>query len=126
MGGFQAVSDAFCHMTNDEHRVAALSQLRQLEVASLAEAATLAVLVFVAVPLKHVGGWDLGVRILGPLHGFAFVAFLWNVWQTGAFAQWRSIELARLVVFAFIPLGGFMNWPWLARRTIRIREIVGK
>ena len=84
------------------------------------EAVTLAVLVFVAVPLKHLGGWDLGVRLVGPLHGFAFAAYWWNVWQTAALARWRGHEFARLVVCAFIPLGGFLNWPWLVRQTNRI------
>jgi integral membrane protein len=68
------------------------------------------VLVFVAVPLKHLGGWDVGVRIVGPVHGFAFVAYLWNVWQTGTVAHWRNADLARLIVSAFVPLGGFLNW----------------
>jgi len=110
-----------------ERRIAALSQFRQLEVAALAEATTLAVLVLVAVPLKHFGGWDLGVRMIGPLHGFAFIAFLWNVWQTGTFVRWRGSELARLVLAAFVPLGGFLNWRWLVRRTrLRVRAIVSE
>jgi integral membrane protein len=109
------------HVTHADRRIAALSQLRQLEVASLAEATTLAVLVFVAVPLKHLGGWDLGVRIVGPVHGFAFVAYMWNVWQSGGMvAHWRHAELVRLILAALVPLGGFLNWPWLVRR-IRIR-----
>ena len=108
-------------------RIAALNQFRQLEMAALAEATTLALLVLVAVPLKHFGEWDLGVRIIGPLHGFAFVAFLWNVWQTGTFVRWRGIELTRLVVSAFIPLGGFLNWRWLVRRTrSRARAIMSE
>ena len=104
-------------MTPEERHSAARSQLRQLEISSLAEAVTLAVLVFVAVPLKHLAGWDGAVHIVGPLHGLAFCAFLWNVWQTGASGRWRRIELARLIVAAFIPLGGFLNWPWLVRQT---------
>jgi integral membrane protein len=100
-----------------EWRLRELEQLRQLELASLAEAATLAALVLVAVPLKHLGGWNLGVQVLGPIHGFAFVAYLWNVWQSGAGGRWRRAELVRLVICAFVPLGGFVNWPWLVRRT---------
>jgi integral membrane protein len=109
---------------NDARLAAELAQLRQLELASLAEAATLAVLVFVAVPLKHLGGWDVGVRVLGPLHGFAFVAYLWNVWQVGVRIPWRGADLARLVVAACVPLGGFVNWPWLVRKTrARVRAL---
>ena len=55
-------------MTPDERRFAALRMLRHLEIAAFAEAITRAVLVLVAVPLKHLGGWDLGVRSIGPLH----------------------------------------------------------
>ncbi len=104
-------------MTHEDWRICELEQLRQLELASVAEASTLAVLVLGAVPLKHLGGWDLGVQIFGPIHGVAFLAYLWNVWQIGAGGGWRRAELARLVVCAFVPLGGFLNWPWLVRRT---------
>ena len=114
-------------MTTDERRVAALLQLRQLELASLAEATTLAVLVFVAVPLKHLAGLDLGVRVLGPLHGFAFVAYLWNVWQASLGGRWRRAELVRLVACAIVPLGGFLNWPWLIQKTrARVRALAAE
>lgn len=126
MGNVQALGKVR-RVTREERRVAALTQLRHLKISSLAEAATLAVLVLVAVPLKHFGAWDLGVRIMGPIHGFAFVAYVWNVWQTGTFAAWRNGDLARLVVSAFIPLGGFLNWPWLVRQTaIRTRAIASE
>ena len=104
-------------MTRDARWHSELLQLRQLELASLAEAVTLAVLVLVAVPLKHLGGWDAGVRVVGPVHGFAFAVYLWNVWQTAAGGRWRRWDIARLVVCACVPLGGFLNWPWLVRKT---------
>jgi integral membrane protein len=114
-------------VTNDERWAAALAQLRQLELASLAEAATLSILVLVAVPLKHLGGWDLGVRVLGPLHGFAFVAYVWNVWQVGAGQRWSGVDLVRLLVVACVPLGGFLNWPWLVRKTrARVRMLAAE
>jgi integral membrane protein len=114
-------------VTADERRNAELTGLRQLELASLAEAATLAVLVLVAVPLKHLGGWDLGVRVIGPLHGFAFASYLWNVWQTAAGGRWRAAEVVRLVVCALVPLGGFLNWPWLVRKTrSRVRALAAE
>lgn len=109
-------------MSSDTQGSGTLARLRHLELASLAEASTLALLVFVAVPLKHFGGAALGVHLMGPVHGLAFAAFLWNVWQTGDVLRWRWAEVARLVLAAVIPLGGFLNWPWLARRTSRARH----
>jgi len=43
-----------------------LAQLRRLGVASMVEGATLAALVGVAVPLKHLAAWPLAVTVMGP------------------------------------------------------------
>lgn len=96
-------------------------QLRKLELASLLEAATLVTLVLIAVPLKHIGGWPLAVRVMGPVHGIAFLFYLWTVVQTVAGGNWRPGEVARLVFVAFIPFMGFFNIAWLRRR----RGVVG-
>ena len=50
--------------------------LRQL---ALVEGLTLLVLILVAVPLKYAAHWPLGVRIVGPLHGLAFLAYSWGL-----------------------------------------------
>ena len=98
-----------------------LAQLRRLEIASFAEATTLLLLVAVAVPRKHLGGWDIGVRVMGPVHGLVFVAYLWTVVQTIAGAGWRPVEMARLFVVAFVPFGGFFNLPFLAGKAAALR-----
>lgn len=54
--------------------------LRALRGASLAEGATLLVLLLVAVPLKRMADLPLAVSIAGPLHGAAFLVY-------GALAQ---------------------------------------
>lgn len=91
-------------------------QLKRLEILSMAEATTLVLLVCVAVPLKHVFGWPLGSRVLGPVHGIAFLAYAWTALQTVAAGGWRRHDTARLFVVAFLPFGGFFNLPWLRRR----------
>jgi integral membrane protein len=91
-------------------------QLRRLEVASLVEAATLVLLVVVAVPLKHAAGWPLGVRLMGPVHGLAFLAYLYAVVETVAGGGWTVREIARLVVVAFVPFGALANLELLRRK----------
>jgi integral membrane protein len=103
-------------MTIDEPGAIELAQLRRLELASVAEASTLVLLLLVAVPLKHLGGWDLGVRLMGPVHGLAFLAYIWTVLQTIAGSDWSRAEIARLFLAAFVPFGGFLNLPLLSRR----------
>jgi integral membrane protein len=109
-------------MNVDDPDAIELAQLRRLEVASVAEAATLVMLVLVAVPLKHLGGWDLGVRLMGPIHGIAFLAYAWTALQTIAGSHWSRAEVARLLLAAFVPFGGFLNLALLSRRAAGLRR----
>jgi integral membrane protein len=91
-------------------------QLKQLEILSLIEATTLVMLVCVAVPLKHLFDWPLGSRILGPVHGIAFIAYTWTALQTVAGGDWRGADIARLFIVALFPFAGYLNIPWLRRK----------
>jgi integral membrane protein len=85
--------------------------------AAMAEAVTLLALVFVAVPLKHVAGFDLATRIIGPVHGLTFLMFSWFIvraWSEGVI-DWKAAM--RLFIGAMIPFGGFINERWLRRNT---------
>jgi integral membrane protein len=93
-----------------------LAQLRQLEITSVLEAVTLVVLVGIAVPLKHVGHYDLAVRIMGPVHGLTFLAYVWTVLQTVAGGGWSAGAAARLFLTAFIPFAGFTTPRFLRAR----------
>jgi integral membrane protein len=93
-----------------------LNPARSLTVASLAESATLAVLVLVAVPLKHLVGADGVVRIMGPLHGMTFLVYLWTLMGTAGAGGWRAVEVIRMILVACVPLAGFINQAWLARK----------
>jgi integral membrane protein len=110
-------------MTADRAVDIELSQLRRLEIASFAEATTLLLLLGVAVPLKHLGGWDMGVRVMGPVHGLAFVAYIWTVVQTVAGGGWSRGETARLLLVALVPFGGFFNLPLLFRKASQLRAM---
>lgn len=108
-------------MLAEEERPIELTQLRRLEFASLAEATTLVLLVCVAVPLKHIAGYPIGVRIMGPVHGLAFLAYTWMAVQTVAGGDWTPTEKVRLFVGAFVPFGGFFNLPFLARKVAQLQ-----
>lgn len=88
-------------------------RLKPLRVCSMLEATTLVVLVFVAVPLKHLGHLPVVVTVMGPLHGLAFLAYVWAVFDTSASMRWRTHEIARLVLAAFLPFAGFSTGRYL-------------
>ena len=96
------------------------AQLRRLEAASCVEATTLVLLVGVAVPLKHLARVPVAVTIMGPVHGFAFTAYLWTVLQTVAGGGWRRPEWLRLVAAAFVPFAGYANLPLIRRKAAAV------
>ena len=106
--------------TADERRRLEMGQLRRLKIVSMLEATTLLLLVGVAVPLKHVAGWRMGVTMMGPVHGLAFLAYVWTAIQTVAGGGWSSRDIARLLVVAFIPFGGYANLAFLKRKAAQL------
>ena len=71
--------------------------LTRLRWASLAEGATLLLLVGVAVPLKRLAGFPEAVSVLGPIHGGAFllyVAMVLNARQKGLVVSHRNAPAA--------------------------------
>ncbi|WP_213982019.1 DUF3817 domain-containing protein [Sphingomonas sp. dw_22] len=93
-----------------------LAQIRKLRLASFVEASTLLILLLVAVPLKHAFGYSLATRIMGPVHGAAFVAYAWSMIATVSGGGWSRREIARLGFAAFVPFGGFLNAGLLRRK----------
>lgn len=91
-------------------------QLGRMRIASIAEATTLAVLVFVAVPLKHAFGMPQVVSVMGPIHGLAFLFYIWMLIQSHFQIGWSGREWVRMILCAFIPLAGFVNERLLKHR----------
>lgn len=97
-------------------------QLHRLEIVSLIEATTLVLLVVVAVPLKHLAHLEIAVRIMGPVHGLAFLAYVWTALQTVTGGGWRSADVARLFLVGFVPFAGFANLRFLRARAANIAQ----
>jgi integral membrane protein len=91
-------------------------QLRRMRAASLLEGSTLLLLLGVAVPLKHLAGIPVATSIMGPIHGIAFVLYVWMLIQTVYGGGWTRLETARMIFAALIPFGAFVNERALARR----------
>jgi len=92
------------------------SQLRRMRVVSMIEGSTLLVLVFIAVPLRHLGGYPIATAIMGPVHGMAFLLYVWMLIETVSGAAFPRRDVVRMLVAAFIPFGAFFNERILRRR----------
>ncbi len=93
------------------------SLLKRLHLASLVEGSTLVVLTCIAVPLKHLGGYPQATAFMCPIHGLAFLFYVWMVINTASGGMWRKGEVARLLILAFIPFGTFFNLGMIRRRS---------
>ncbi|MGV8864998.1 MAG: DUF3817 domain-containing protein [Pseudomonas sp.] len=83
--------------------------LRRVIVASALETFTLLSLLLIAVPLKHLAGMPLAVSWFGPIHGLAFILYVWQLSTLITDPIWTRQELLRLLISGFIPFGGFFN-----------------
>lgn len=62
-------------------------------------------LFFVAMPLKYIGGNEILVKIIGPIHGFLFILYCGLVWWEQHKGRMPS-NLAIKGMLAAIPPGG--------------------
>lgn len=77
------------------------------------ETITLLLLLVVGLPLKYWYGDPAAVRLLGPVHGSAWVCYLWMAWRD---ARLSGSEWLRLVAGSLVPLGTWYNERWLRER----------
>lgn len=83
-------------------------RLRRLRALAHLEGASLLLLVAVGVPLKHLLDAPLAVRVLGPLHGLAFLAYVVAVVDALGTRQIDRRQAAIALGAAMIPGGGFL------------------
>lgn len=85
-----------------------MSALRQLRWLALLEGLSLALLVFVGMPLKHALGLPLAVRVLGSVHGVLFLAFVSALARAALARGWTFGRAARLFGWSLVPGGALV------------------
>ena len=89
--------------------------LRNFRYVALAEATSFLALL-VASYVKNTGGSELGVKVLGPIHGLLFAVYVLMVWQLHREAGWTGKQTFWILVGAVLPFGGYVVDWWLVRR----------
>ena len=88
---------------------------RNFRYVALVEATTFLALL-VASFIKHTGGSELGVKILGPIHGLLFLTYVLMVWQLHKETGWTGKQTFWILVGAVLPFGGYVVDWWQLRR----------
>ena len=80
---------------------------------AIAEGTSFLVLLLIAMPLKYLANWPLGVTIVGGLHGLLFVAFIALAWEVKNAAGKSNGWFARALLASVLPFGTFyMDRQW--------------
>ncbi|HWK26499.1 MAG TPA: DUF3817 domain-containing protein [Solirubrobacter sp.] len=92
--------------------------LKTFRLVATAEATSF-LLLLVASVLKRTADAEIGVTILGPIHGALFLAYVLLAFNLKPDQGWTSKETALILLGAVIPFGGYVVDRWLARRELQ-------
>lgn len=81
---------------------------------AIGEATTFLALLAATV-VKHSGGGETGVQILGPIHGALFLAYVFMVLTLRKPEDWSTKVTGWILVGAVLPFGGYVVDWWLLR-----------
>lgn len=88
--------------------------IRNFRYLAIAEAISFLLLIGASV-VKNTGGTEVGVSVLGPLHGLLFIGYLAMAFALMKPAGWTHKQTFWILVGAVLPFGGFVVDWWLAR-----------
>ncbi|WP_375446433.1 DUF3817 domain-containing protein [uncultured Fibrella sp.] len=79
----------------------------RLRLVGFAEGLSFLILVFIAVPLKRIGGHPEAVQLVGPIHGLLFVLYVLTVIQAKTEYNWPPGKMLLALLASVIPGGTF-------------------
>jgi integral membrane protein len=85
-----------------------MNALKQFRVVGHLEGISFLLLLFVAMPLKYMAGWPLGVRVVGALHGGLFIMYLVVLFRIASEEEWKLGRSVAAFVASVLPFGFFV------------------
>ncbi|WP_223701544.1 DUF3817 domain-containing protein [Sutcliffiella deserti] len=82
--------------------------INRFRIMGLLEGGSLLVLLFIAMPMKYWLDIPEAVSVVGALHGFLFVVYLFFIAYMTYKIRWSLIWPASAVIVAFIPFGNII------------------
>ena len=88
--------------------------LRNFKVVALIEATTFLLLLLSSI-LKRTSDFEVGVTVLGPIHGLLFIAYVVMALNLREPMGWSGKTTGWILVGAVLPFGGYVVDRWLER-----------
>jgi len=72
----------------------------------------------IATAIKRTGGGEMGVQILGPIHGLLFIAYVFIAFSIRHQEEWSAKVTFWILAGAVLPFGGYVvDWRLLRRES---------
>ena len=84
------------------------SHIGRLRLIGMLEGISWILLLFIAVPLKHLGDKPMAVKIIGPIHGGLFILFCIALYRAMDAHGWSVKKSLRPFLAALVPFGPFV------------------
>lgn len=95
--------------------------MKAMRYVALTEATSFLALL-VATYVKRTGGSEVGVQILGPIHGLLFIAYVVLAFSVRKELGWSNVATFWVLVGAVLPFGGYVVDWWMVREMRRTEE----
>jgi integral membrane protein len=89
--------------------------LKTFRIVALAEATSFLMLLVASV-LKRTADAEIGVTVLGPIHGILFLAYILIALGVRPEQSWNAKTTLLVLLGAVVPFGGYVVDRWLARQ----------
>ena len=86
--------------------------MRFFNIAGIAETCSTICLYFIAMPLKYLGGKEILVKIIGPIHGFLWILYICLLGLGWIQNKWNVLAVITGGLLSILPGGPI----WLERR----------
>jgi integral membrane protein len=100
-----------------------MKSLRQLRLVALLEGSSFLILLFIAMPLKYLGGLPQAVRVVGSIHGALFLLFLAALYRAARARAWPRRRSITAFVASILPFGTFVFDASLRREIESLRPV---
>lgn len=88
--------------------------IRRFRTWAIAEGWSFLILLFVAMPLKYLANWPLGVKVVGWAHGVLFIGYWVTAVPLFTKLKWDMERIVGLGLASILPFGTFvMERKWL-------------
>jgi integral membrane protein len=98
------------------------SPIGRLRVVGIVEGLSFLILLGIAMPLKHLWGYPIAVKIVGWIHGLLFIAFCVAWVQAKEASRWDVRRAGPVLLAALVPFGPFLIDARLRREEVLMRR----